>query len=114
MTNGSNNRLNRIEDDLETVKDILIAVARRAEATDERLDRLISRQDRTQEQLDQLAVAHDRTQNQLEQLSERFDRFTEYMESSQASINASIERQDRIMDYLMRRERDGNGDGPQV
>jgi len=38
MTNNSN-RLDRIEDDLETVKEILVAVARRAESTDE-LDRL--------------------------------------------------------------------------
>jgi len=38
MTNNSN-RLDRIEDDLETVKEILVAVARRAESTDERLDR---------------------------------------------------------------------------
>ncbi len=35
MTNGSD-RLDRIENDLETVKDILLTVARRAEATDGR------------------------------------------------------------------------------
>lgn len=95
-SNNGSDRLDRIEDDLETVKDILLAVARRAEATDKRLDELVSRQDRTQQQLDQLLVKH--------------ERLTEYMENSQASINASIERQDKILDYLMRRDRDGNGD----
>jgi len=53
MTNNSN-RLDRIEDDLET-KEILVAVARRAESTDERLDRLAQGQERTQVQLDQLS-----------------------------------------------------------
>jgi len=42
VTNGKD-RLDRIENDLETVKDILIAVARRAESTDERLERLAQR-----------------------------------------------------------------------
>jgi len=41
---NSNDRLDRIENDLETVKDILIAVARRAEATDERMERLAQKQ----------------------------------------------------------------------
>jgi len=53
MINNSN-RLDRIEDDLETVKEILVAVARRAESTDERLDRL-PKEERTQVQLDQLS-----------------------------------------------------------
>jgi len=43
VTNGRD-RLDRIENDLETVKDILIAVARRAESTDERLERLAQEQ----------------------------------------------------------------------
>ncbi len=61
MTNGSD-RLDRIENDLETVKDILLTVARqyeasekRMQATDERIDRLTQNQDRTQHQLDQLS-----------------------------------------------------------
>jgi len=45
VTNGRTDRLDRIENDLETVKDILIAVARRAESTDERLERLAQRTD---------------------------------------------------------------------
>lgn len=53
MTN-SNDWLDRFGDDFEIVKEILVAVARRAEATDERLDRLAQRQERTQVQLDQL------------------------------------------------------------
>ncbi len=36
----NNDRLDGPSNDLETVKEILIAVARRAEATDSRLDRL--------------------------------------------------------------------------
>lgn len=55
MTNGNNDQLDRIENDLETVKDILLTVASRAEATDRRIDRLVERQDHTQQQLDQQA-----------------------------------------------------------
>ena len=58
MTND-NDRIDRIDDDLETVKTILVAVARRAEATSERLDQLIESQGRTQQQLDQLSVKVD-------------------------------------------------------
>lgn len=69
MTNGKD-RLDRIENDLETVKDILIAVARRAESTDERLERLAQR---TDERINRLAEQQERTQQNLDQLSEDVD-----------------------------------------
>ncbi len=55
MTNDND----RIDDDLETVKTILVAVARHAEATSEWLYQLIESQGRTQQQLDQLSVKVD-------------------------------------------------------
>jgi len=45
ICDNSNDQLDRIENDLKTVKDILIAVARRAEATDERMEQLAQRTD---------------------------------------------------------------------
>ena len=41
----------RPSNDLETIKEILLATARRAEATDARLDRLSENQSHAQEQL---------------------------------------------------------------
>ena len=121
MTNDSNDRLERSENDLETVKGILVAVARRAESTDSRLDRLVESQDRTQRQLDQLSGKVDQLTGSVEQLTGSVEQLREDVDiafqtitalsdntdRTIASINASIQRQDRILDYLMRR--DGNG-----
>lgn len=100
---SSSSRLDRIENDLETVKEIMLTLARRAEATDARIDRLAERQDRTQTQLDQLGVDVDIAFQTITALSDNTDR-------TLASINASIQRQDRILDYLMRRDGNGTGD----
>ena len=69
MTNGNGNQ----DDELELIRQLLIATANRAESTDAKLDRLVESQDRTQRQLDQLAVKQDRTQDQLDQLSGKVD-----------------------------------------
>lgn len=108
MTN-SNNRLDRIEDDFETVKDILIAVARRAEATDSRLDRLVESQDRTQQQLDQLSSRVDQLTEDVEIAFQTITALSDNTDRTLASINASIQRQDKILDYLLR-DRNGNED----
>lgn len=123
MTN-TDARLDRIENDLETVKEILMAVARRAEATDSRLERLanadVKRWSAIDSRLDRLTQNQERTQEQLDQLRSdvdiAFDRITALSNNTDrtlASINASIQRQDRILDYLMRRDGSGNGDQPQ-
>lgn len=101
MTNpNSGDRLDRIETNLQTVTDILVAVARRAESTDERLDRVSQAQDRMQNQLDQLREDVDIAFETVMALSNNTD-------STLASINAALERQDRVLDYLMRRDRNG-------
>ena len=107
MTNGSNDRLDRIENDFETVKDILIAVARRAEATDERIDRLALRQDRTQQQLDQLSDNVAQLTEDVEIAFQTITALSNNTDVTLTAINAHIERQDRILDYLMRRDRGG-------
>lgn len=105
MTNSNKeDRLGRIEANLQTATDILVAVARRAESTDTRLDRV-------SERLDRLSQSQDRMQGQLDQLREDVDiAFATVMalsnntDSTLASINAALERQDRVLDYLLRRE----------
>lgn len=107
---NSGDRLDRIEANLQTATDILVAVARRAESTDDRLDRV-------SERLDRVSQAQDRMQSQLDQLREDVDIAFETVmalsnntDSTLASINAALERQDRVLDYLMRRDR--NGESP--
>ena len=82
MTRSPDQRLDRIEDEFETVKQLLASAARYAESANKKLDRLSEKQDRTQTQLDQLAVRVDEltaaqahTQTQLDQLSGRVDEF---------------------------------------
>ncbi len=93
MTNSNGGRLDRLENELETVKNIMLTLARRAEGTDQRIDRLVESQDRTQRQLDQLSIT--------------VDRAVESFTTTQTSIAAALERQDIILDYLMRRDRNG-------
>lgn len=126
MTNGN--------DDLETVKTILVAVARRAEATDERLDQLIESQGRTQKQLDQLSVNVDALGVKVDSLREDVDiafqtiglmaengdrdraelreeaaqdraEFRERTEQNRAEFQAEVL---RIWEYLMGQQRNGN------
>lgn len=164
-------RLDRLDNDLAVVRQLLTSAATYAESANRGLDNLTIAQDRTQAQLDnltigqdrtqahldQLSITQDRTQAQVDQLSNRVNEFvfhaqrlftqigtklesvegqSERLEAvvrrldrnyetqqfqlqefqrntqeSQASTNAALERIDRILDYLLRQQRNGNGTG---
>lgn len=94
MTRSPDQRLDRLEDEFETVKQLLASAARYAESANEGLDRLTERQDRTQVQLDRLAVrvdnltvAQERTQTQLDQLTVRADNLTAAQTQTQTQLN---------------------------
>nr|WP_322685206.1 6-aminohexanoate hydrolase [Nostoc sp. DedQUE07]MDZ8131384.1 6-aminohexanoate hydrolase [Nostoc sp. DedQUE07] len=72
MTNTQ--RLDHVEDELETVKQLLVSTASYAESANRRLDELTIKQDRTQSHLDELTIKQDRTQSHLDQLEVRIDR----------------------------------------
>lgn len=125
MTYNSD-RLDRIEANLETVKDILLSTARRSETADERIsvlsvktdariDRLAAKQDRTQEQLEQLREDVDIAFQTIKLLSENTDR--RIVESQQEmhefrTIMTQLQMENRqIWEYLMRQYQSGNGDG---
>ncbi|NEP62687.1 MAG: 6-aminohexanoate hydrolase [Symploca sp. SIO2G7] len=61
-------RLNRLEDEFETVKELLISAARYSSSANERLEQLTVKVDR-------LTESQETTQTQLNQLSERVDAF---------------------------------------
>ncbi|NET08441.1 MAG: 6-aminohexanoate hydrolase [Merismopedia sp. SIO2A8] len=93
-------RLNRLEDEFSTVKELLMSAARYAESANAKLDRLAERGERTQTHLDQLAEkvdsltdAQERTQGQLDQLSERVDSF---VFEAQRLFNQQAQRLNRL------------------
>ena len=111
-------------DDIATVETILVTVARRAEATSERLAQLVLTQDRTQKQLDQLSVKVDALGDKVDTLTEdvhiAFQTITlmadnndrDRAEFRERSLRNSAEIL-RIWEYLMGQQRNGNGDQPQ-
>lgn len=118
-------RLDKIEDEFETVKQLLASAARYAESSHHRIDRLSERQDITQIQLDKLAVTvqvmgekvdHlgetvDHLGETVNHLSNKIDTFIETttaqnaamngvisrLEESQVSTNAAVERLEAIL-----------------
>jgi chromosome segregation ATPase len=75
MTRSPDQRLDRIEDEFETVKQLLASAARYAESANAKIDRLSDRQDRTQAQLDQLSSKVDDLTTIQSQTSSRLDEF---------------------------------------
>ncbi|MCX5981719.1 MAG: 6-aminohexanoate hydrolase [Nostocales cyanobacterium LacPavin_0920_SED1_MAG_38_18] len=68
-------RLDRVEAEFATIRQLLISAATYAESANRRIDELGTKQDRTQIMLDELGTKQDRTQTQLDQLSSRVDEF---------------------------------------
>lgn len=102
----------RSSSDLETIKEILLATARRAKATDARLDRLSENQTHAQEQLNQQRESLDRLREDVDiafetinSVSENTDRSIaesqqEMAEFRSTMIQLQTENQ-RIWQYLM-------------
>ena len=66
-------RLDHVEDELETVKRLLVSTASYAESANRRLDELTIKQDLTQSHLNELTIKQDLTQSHLDQLGARVD-----------------------------------------
>ncbi|MEH1938010.1 MAG: 6-aminohexanoate hydrolase [Nostoc sp.] len=79
MTNAQ--RLDHVEDELETVKQLLVSTASYAESTSRRLDELTIKQDRTQFHLDELTIKQDRTQSHLDQTGVKVDQLSDKVDS---------------------------------
>lgn len=123
-------RLESLEDEMETVKDLLMTAARMSERNSEAITRLTTRQESSQftlerltervgnltNRVDELAAAQQRTENSLDRLANLVVSLTESAaadrsaavqdreESRQfrASVGAAIDRLDRVLDYLVR------------
>jgi chromosome segregation ATPase len=82
-------RLNRIEDEFETVKQLLASAALHAQSATEGLDRLTEKQDRTQTQLDQLTVT-------VEGISQKIDSLNSAQTHTQAQLDQLTEKVNQV------------------
>ncbi|NET57404.1 MAG: 6-aminohexanoate hydrolase [Symploca sp. SIO2E6] len=127
-------RLNRLEDEFETVKELLTSAAKYAESTNERLDQLTVSQETTQTQLDQLSERVDafifnaqrlfsqtgermivvegqteRLVGVVQMLQRNYSAQQSQLQEFQLTTNAALERMDRILDYLLKQKESGEG-----
>lgn len=102
---NSGQRLDRLEDELETVKQLLISAASVTESNSKAISRLAERVDRLTGSVDQVTERVDR-------LAERFDRFVEQAESDravlremQAEVRGIQTENQRILEFLFGQQR---------
>lgn len=69
-------RLDRVESEFATIRQLLTSAATYAESANRRIDDLGAKQDRTQVMLDDLGTKQDRTQTQLDQLGVKVDQLS--------------------------------------
>lgn len=86
-------RVDKLENEFEVVKELLMSAARYAESANQRIDRLGEKQDQTQVMLDQLGQKQDRTQAQLDQLGARVDQVVATQQEIQRVMLQLAERQ---------------------
>lgn len=113
--NAMTQNSDRSSNDLETIKEILLATARRAEATDARLARLSENQSHAQEQLNQQRESLDRLREDVDIAFETIKLASENSDREMAEFRTTMLRlqleNQRIWEYLMRQYQSGNGDG---
>lgn len=116
MTNSNGNR----DDELELIRQLLIMVGNRAESNNQSIDHRQERMDQLTGRVDQLAIAQQNTQVSLDQLATTVNQLATDAEADQAVMMGMLEemaelRQEnrQILNYLIRRERNGNGDEPE-
>lgn len=116
MTNGSSDRLDRIENDLGTVTQIMMTVARQYEnaeermsATDKRIDQLTGRVNQLTIKVEQLTERVDQTTTNVDNLAALMVQFTQNAEADRSAIRGLQSENRQILEYLFGQQRNGNG-----
>lgn len=121
MTNGSNR-----DDELEIIRQLLIATSYRTESNSGKIDRLTDKLDRLTNNVDRLEVKVDQLTENVSEMGVRMDesgvrveRLTVNAEADRAIMMGMLEevvnlRQEnqQILQYLFGQQRNGNGDQP--
>ncbi|MDZ7969720.1 MAG: hypothetical protein RM368_33055 [Nostoc sp. DedSLP03] len=100
-------RLNQIEDEMETIKELLISTARMAERNSESINRLVERMSQATSNLDRLAVAQLNAEERLDQLTTLMTRFVENAEADRAVVRGIQTENQRILQYLFGQQGEG-------
>ena len=95
-------RLDRIEDEFETVKQLLASAASYAEMAHQGLAELTIKQDRTQIQLDQLSVKLDQTDTRLNEFIFHTQRLFTQAGTRVEQLEGRTERLENIVELLNR------------
>ena len=96
----ANERLDQIEDELETTKQLLVSVASVVESNRDSISDLTDGLDRLTNLVDRLAVRHESTQLTVERLAVTVERLTlrlDRLAESQQTTQASVDQLARLM-----------------
>ena len=83
-------RLDRVETEFATIRQLLISAATYAESANRRIDELGTKQDRTQIMLDELGTKQDRTQIMLDELGTKQDRTQTQLDQLSSRVDEFI------------------------
>lgn len=100
-------RLNQMEDEMETIKELLISTARMAERNSESINRLVERMSQATSNVDRLAVAQLNAEERLDQLTALMTRFVENAEADRVVIRGIQTENQRILQYLFGQQGEG-------
>ena len=95
-------RLDLIEGEMETIKELLIATARMAERTSESIDRLTERLDNQTRNIDRLAVSQLNSDERVDQLGTRVDQLVTAQLNSEHRVDQLGTRVDQLAALMVR------------
>lgn len=100
-------RLNQMEDEMETIKELLISTAKMAERNSESINRLVEGMSQATSNVDRLAVAQLNAEERLDQLTALMTRFVENAEADRAVVRGIQTENQRILQYLFGQQGEG-------
>ena len=95
-------RLDRVETEFATIRQLLISAATYAESANRRIDELGAKQDRTQIMLDELGAKQDRTQIMLDELGAKQDRTQTQLDQLGMRVDQLSSRVDEFIFHTQR------------
>ncbi|WP_254445322.1 hypothetical protein [Anabaena sp. UHCC 0204] len=111
-------RLDRVESEFATIRQLLISAATYAESANRRIDELGIKQDRTQIMLDELGAKQDRTQIMLDELGMRVDDLGMKQDRTQTQLDQLGMRVDqlssRVDEFIFHTQRLFNKAGSEI
>ncbi len=95
-------RLDRVETEFATIRQLLISAATYAESANRRIDELGTKQDRTQIMLDELGTKQDRSQIMLDELGAKQDRSQTQLDQLGMRVDQLSSRVDEFIFHTQR------------